>query len=187
MDYTSLIKEVNIPELIKALRMMRMEREDIENSLKVLSHIVDDDFVITVDEARKIIGIDGEIIEALQAEVKRLKECNDGLREKQTIIYCYGDKWQTSAKDVPKMAYEHGYLDGKYEAQPHWVSVEERLPDKAGRYLVYGDTYFTPDHNGDVDHYKNIEIGYWNDYAPKIVGRTIITHWMPIPEPPQDK
>ena len=71
MDYTSLIKEVNIPELVKALRTMRMAREDIENSLKVLSHIVDDDFVITVDEARKIIGIDGEIIEALQAEVEQ--------------------------------------------------------------------------------------------------------------------
>ena len=50
-----------------------MEREDIENSLKVLSHIVDDDFIITVDEARKIIGIDGETIEALQAEVERLQ------------------------------------------------------------------------------------------------------------------
>lgn len=47
------------------MRTMRMEREDIENSLKVLSHIVDDDFIITVDEARKIIRIDGETIEAL--------------------------------------------------------------------------------------------------------------------------
>ena len=50
-----------------------MEREDIENSLKVLSHIVDDDFIITVDEARKIIGIDGETIEVLQAKVERLQ------------------------------------------------------------------------------------------------------------------
>lgn len=55
------------------MRTMRMEREDIENSLKVLSHIVDDDFIITVDEARKIIRIDGETIEALQAEVERLQ------------------------------------------------------------------------------------------------------------------
>lgn len=51
-----------------------MEREDIENSLKVLPHIVDDDFIITVDEARKIIGIDGETIEVLQAKVERLQE-----------------------------------------------------------------------------------------------------------------
>ena len=48
-----------------------MEREDIENSLKVLSHIVDDDFITTVDEARKIIRIDGETIEALQAQLPK--------------------------------------------------------------------------------------------------------------------
>lgn len=50
-----------------------MEREDIENSLKVLSHIVDDDFIITVDEARKIIRIDEETIEVLQAKIERLQ------------------------------------------------------------------------------------------------------------------
>ena len=55
------------------MRTMRMEREDIENSLKVLSHIVDDDFIITVDEARKIIRIDGETIVALQAKIERLQ------------------------------------------------------------------------------------------------------------------
>lgn len=66
----------NCDELVKALRTMRMAREDIENSLKVLSHIVDDDFVITADESRKIIGIDGETIEALQAEVTELKRVN---------------------------------------------------------------------------------------------------------------
>ena len=94
-----------------------MEREDIENSLKVLSHIVDDDFIITVDEARKIIGIDGETIEALQAEVKRLKEGNEELRERQTYIDHYGAEWLTSAKDVPNYAYEHGYADGMAEVK----------------------------------------------------------------------
>ena len=101
------------------MRTMRMEREDIENSLKVLSHIVDDDFIITVDEARKIIRIDGETIEALQAEVERLKDCNDELREAQTYIDHYGDRWMTSAKDVPSSAYEHGYADGRDEAEAH--------------------------------------------------------------------
>lgn len=113
------------------MRTMRMEREDIENSLKVLSHIVDDDFIITVDEARKIIGIDGETIEALQAEVKRLKECNDELREAQTYIDHYGDKWMTSAKDVPTSAYNHGYMDGKNEA-------EQALEPKRGEWIVKG-------------------------------------------------
>ena len=56
-------------------------------------------------------------IEALQAEVERLKESNEELREKQTYIDHYGDKWMTSAKDVPTSAYNHGYMDGKNEAE----------------------------------------------------------------------
>ena len=56
-------------------------------------------------------------IEALQAKIKRLKEANDELREAQTYIDHYGDKWMTSAKDVPTSAYNHGYMDGKNEAE----------------------------------------------------------------------
>lgn len=55
-------------------------------------------------------------IEALQAEVERLKDCNEELREKQTFIDHYGTEWLTSAKDVPTAAYEHGYADGRDEA-----------------------------------------------------------------------
>ena len=55
-------------------------------------------------------------VDALQAEVERLKDSNEELREKQTYIDHYGDKWMTSAKDVPTAAYEHGYMDGRDEA-----------------------------------------------------------------------
>ena len=56
-------------------------------------------------------------IEALQAEVNRMKDSNEELREKQTYIDHYGNKWMTSAKDVPTAAYEHGYADGLDEAR----------------------------------------------------------------------
>lgn len=55
-------------------------------------------------------------IEALQADIKRLKEVINELREAQTYIDHYGDRWLTSAKDVPTAAYEHGYADGRHEA-----------------------------------------------------------------------
>ena len=55
-------------------------------------------------------------IKVLQAEVERLKDSNEELREKQTYIDHYGNKWITSAKDVPTAAYEHGYADGRDEA-----------------------------------------------------------------------
>lgn len=60
--------------------------------------------------------------------------------------------------------------------QPKWISVEERLPEEAGKYIVctrkkavyctafrffHGKGYFATDSN------------------------THITHWMPLPEPPK--
>ena len=102
------------------MRTMRMEREDIENSLKVLSHIVDDDFIITVDEARKIIGIDGETIEALQAEVKRLEQERDELIGQMPELIETADGWKW---------------------KPHWVIVEERLPEKNVQCLVRDNDY----------------------------------------------
>lgn len=81
-----------------------------------------------------------DAIEALQAEVKRLKEVNEELREKQTFIDHYGTEWMTSAKDVPTAAYEHGYADGRDEA-------EAQLP-KRGEWIrhpevknIYGGEY----------------------------------------------
>ena len=86
------------------MRTMRMEREDIENSLKVLSHIVDDDFIITVDEARKIIEIDGETIEALQADAQFYKnlaeEWQDAAERKERLLGMYRAQNIYSAKDA---------------------------------------------------------------------------------------
>lgn len=56
-------------------------------------------------------------IEELQTDIKRLKEVINELREAQTYIDHYGDRWLTSAKDVPTAAYEHGYADGRDEAE----------------------------------------------------------------------
>lgn len=51
-------------------------------------------------------------IKVLQAEVKRLKEGNEELREKQTYADHNGDKWRTGGKDILQAAYDHGYMDG---------------------------------------------------------------------------
>ena len=65
----------------------------------------------------RIIQDAAAAIEALQAEVERLKDCNEELREKQTFIDHYGTEWMTSAKDVPTSAYQHGYADRFAEAR----------------------------------------------------------------------
>lgn len=75
--------------------------------------------------------MDYDTIEALQAEVKRLKESNEELRERQTYIDRYGTEWLTSAKDVPNYAYEHGYADGMAEVKAQlpkrgkWIQIDK--------------------------------------------------------------
>lgn len=69
------------------------------------------------------------------------------------------------------------------KAQPKWISVEEKLPDKDGRYLVCdgGDVleaqfYLTgqlrrPEWST-TDCYESEDLYH-------------VTHWMPLPEPPE--
>lgn len=66
-------------------------------------------------------------VDALQAEVERLKDSNEELRERQIYIDHYGSKWMTSAKDVPTAAYEHGYADGLDEAMAKMEVQDESV------------------------------------------------------------
>lgn len=73
-------------------------------------------------------------------------------------------------------AYWDGYEDGQKEASPKWISVEERLPDLYGTYLVY-----TYDNHIKLGYFCELVIGLppsFDDYA--------VTHWMPLPEPPKE-
>lgn len=64
---------------------------------------------------------------------------------------------------------------------PQWISVEDRLPDKAVTgCLVYADEWTRV---ADWTHDKwGIEWWFYVDgeYDPEI------THWMPLPEPPEE-
>lgn len=64
------------------------------------------------------------------------------------------------------------YVDKRiYRKQNEWISVNEMLPEKAGRYLVYG-----------VIGSQTLMCGmYYNKYSGF---DDEITHWMPLPEPP---
>lgn len=61
-----------------------------------------------------------------------------------------------------------------------WISVKDRLPERADDYLVYFDdgfittTSYTADENGEMD---------WELWA----GSGEPTHWMPLPEPPKER
>lgn len=74
------------------------------------------------NEIQQIIRSNKSLVE----EINRLKQSNEELREKQTYIDNCGDKWMTSAKDVPTSAYQHGYADGFAEAKQKFQKPDER-------------------------------------------------------------
>jgi hypothetical protein len=65
-----------------------------------------------------------------------------------------------------------------------WISIEERLPQEKERVLVlekeeHGDPFFISIANRDEDE-------FWLDDGPALE-LDKITHWMPLPEPPNEK
>ena len=60
-----------------------------------------------------------------------------------------------------------------------WISVEERLPEENGYYLVYTKYGYI-----EVEWYKtwdddDLDGGYWWEFEG------LVTHWMPLPEAPK--
>jgi hypothetical protein len=77
--------------------------------------------------------------------------------------------------------------DAGYRKQD-WISVDERLPEKDGRYLVAmknGDNYHISTRRFKRTDppiwWKGHSYGYWARHTGGV------THWMPLPEPPKMK
>jgi len=54
-----------------------------------------------------------------------------------------------------------------------WISVENKLPQKRKKVLVNVNAYGV--------HFDRIINGEWREY------KGYVTHWMPLPNPPEDK
>ena len=73
-----------------------------------------------------------------------------------------------------------------------WVSVEERLPEKDGWYLVYAPGYWGNSKIYGLDGlaYSNFKQNYKVHWGiERGTGRGwpgIVTHWMPLPAPPEE-
>lgn len=76
-----------------------------------------------------------------------------------------------------------------------WTNVKDRLPDKSGTYLMYTESgdVFSAEYDSCAD--DDCCFGFWQEYFD---GETLgcvggefepvhgITHWMPLPEPPEE-
>lgn len=80
-----------------------------------------------------------------------------------------------------------------------WIPVEDALPEKSGEYLVYTEyedvfkCYFEKENDPEEDE---CQWGFYQDYRdPDTLGWAgttwtaveTVTHWMPLPEPPESE
>lgn len=89
---------------------------------------------------------------------------------------CINYKRVCSETKCENLKYAEALYNADYRKQRGWISVDERLPERQGTYLVHtvkGAIKF-----GEFRSYLvNDEPQF--DY--------FVTHWMPLPEPPQVK
>ena len=67
-----------------------------------------------------------------------------------------------------------------------WISVDDRLPQKDGQYLIFTTQYFTPDHIDEIDHKDGIEIsGYFKRFGFLSKNGLHAKYWCELPQPPK--
>lgn len=71
-----------------------------------------------------------------------------------------------------------GYFVGK------WIPCSERIPEHTGYYLVCDSTLVADGMRGRQDVSKFV-IGRHGGHWYGAIRRECITHWMPLPEPPE--
>ena len=67
-----------------------------------------------------------------------------------------------------------------------WISVKDRLPEKGTEVLAF-DHYGRPLIAKLVENYYFSDGVSWYDRLGYYLGMSIITHWMPLPEPPKEE
>ena len=78
------------------------------------------------------------------------------------------------------------YLISNGVTVQEWISVEDRLPEKDGQYLIFTTQYFTPDHIDEIDHKDGIEISrYHNIYGFLSENGMHAKYWCEMPQPPK--
>ena len=98
-------------------------------------------------------------------EYSKFKPFADDLRKAESWCELDGvlNRYQT-VKNLSKMGYR----------KTEWISVEERLPDRNGRYL----THCNVEGQSLVCILYFCKVGGFNEGT--------VTHWMPLPEPPKE-
>ena len=88
-----------------------------------------------------------------------------------------------SMNEGEAMWYSKEFYEAGYRKQ-EWISVDERLPEENGRYLVYVSIR----HLVFEGLTMVVIVGYNKTNGfDVVIGEETVTHWMPLPEPPKMK
>ena len=104
-----------------------------------------------------------DAIEELLAENKAIKQSNKDAAMRNKLL----------CDEISRMK----------EKVPHWISVEERLPELGQGVLVYDDCEYmsVADYTHDKHFPTVYEFHVNGEYEPGV------THWMPLPEAPKEE
>ena len=82
--------------------------------------------------------------------------------------------------DIAEMSYNNGYAKGLEDGKPKWISVEDKIPEKYGKHLcllkscAFRGCYYPMLMFHDQYGFRDGCV-YYDD----------VTHWIPLPEPPE--
>ena len=96
--------------------------------------------------------------------------------------FCWNDPREEDAKDA--------FLVGYAAAQPKWISVKERLPEKNSLVVILHEDEMNLNYRKPPVYFGKHNGQYWLETLDHSdvtwSGMCIITHWMPLPEPPKE-
>lgn len=110
------------------------------------------------------------------------------VREKLVELICRFCSGLDVSDITPPYGYENlaDFLISNGVTVKEWVSVDDRLPEKDGQYLIFTTQYFTPDHIDEIDHKDGIEIsGYCKRYGFLSKNGIHAKYWRDVPQPPK--
>ena len=97
--------------------------------------------------------------------------------------------WPDSRYTILREALDMAISALRQREHPQWISVKDRLPDYMGEVLVIvsGKPHenITLDGAYEIAEYNPVE-GWILEMWPEW-GSGVVTHWMPLPEPPEEE
>ena len=95
---------------------------------------------------------------------------------------CYKDEWCSMVNDSPDPDMERDC--GNFIRARRWIPVTERMPDTDKDVLVYATAKFIGGSKMAID---KLEEGEQRPIWLYTHGWFEVTHWMPLPEPPESE